>query len=183
MKIAIFYESYLGHTEQVARRIRDHLEGKGQNTSLLKCSEPASVRVARNADAVLIGTPIRAGKLHKKVIGFARRNAGRLREKRTGLFIVCLAGKESTPEALAEIRKYLDQFVALTGLAPTAKRAFGGALPYPKYNLILRYIMKKINQKHGGDIDTSRSYVYTDWDAVRGFAEEFIQNPGQEKRA
>jgi len=181
MKIAIFYESYLGHTEQVARRIRDHLETKGQSTSLLKCSEPASERVVKNSDAVLIGSPIRAGKLHKKVIGFVRRNAGQLREKRTGLFIVCLAGKESTPEALAEIRKYQEQFVELTGLAPAVSKAFGGALPYPKYNFFLRYIMKKINQKHGGDIDTSRSYVYTDWDAVRGFAEEFIQSPVRAK--
>ena len=36
--------------------------------------------------------------------------------------------------------------------------------------------MKKIARDKGSpDTDTSRDYVYTDWDRVRSFAEEFLE--------
>jgi menaquinone-dependent protoporphyrinogen oxidase len=34
-------------------------------------------------------------------------------------------------------------------------------------------VMKRIARKAGGDTDTTRDYVYTDWNDVRRFAEEF----------
>jgi menaquinone-dependent protoporphyrinogen oxidase len=48
-----------------------------------------------------------------------------------------------------------------------------GALPYTKYNVFIRWIMKRIARQEGGDIDTSRDYEYTDWKALRLFAGEF----------
>jgi menaquinone-dependent protoporphyrinogen oxidase len=33
--------------------------------------------------------------------------------------------------------------------------------------------MKRIVQKAGGDVDTSRDYEYTDWGDLRLFAEQF----------
>jgi len=44
-------------------------------------------------------------------------------------------------------------------------------------------MMKKIVSGHGSqDTDTGRDYIYTEWDGVRRFAEEFLvyveRNPG-----
>lgn len=178
MKIAICYESYLGQTEKVAGALREHVERTGNTVSLMRCRDRESSEKIRQADAVLVGSPIRAGKLHKKVIAFGKKNVDLLQKKKTGLFLVCLSAKDTTPESAAEIQKYLAQFVELTGLTPSIQRAFGGSLVYTRYNFVLRFIMKKINQKYGGDTDTSRDYEYTDWDAVRKFADEFSGAPG-----
>ena len=52
---------------------------------------------------------------------------------------------------------------------------FGGALLYTHYGFIKRLIMKKIAGDKGSlDTDTSRDYVYTEWDGVKRFAEDFL---------
>ena len=48
-----------------------------------------------------------------------------------------------------------------------------GALRYTHYNWLKRWMMKRIVTKAGGNTDTSRDYEYTDWAAVRAFADEF----------
>jgi menaquinone-dependent protoporphyrinogen oxidase len=51
---------------------------------------------------------------------------------------------------------------------------FSGGLPYTHMNFIMRHMMKKIvEDKSGIRTDTSRDYVYTEWDGVRRFAEDF----------
>ncbi|WP_433876215.1 hypothetical protein [Sinomonas atrocyanea] len=52
---------------------------------------------------------------------------------------------------------------------------FSGGLPYTHMNFIMRHMMKKIVEGKPGsmDTDTSRDYVYTEWDGVRRFAEDF----------
>jgi menaquinone-dependent protoporphyrinogen oxidase len=53
---------------------------------------------------------------------------------------------------------------------------FGGALLYRQYGILKRYMMKWIvRDKPGMSLDTSRDYVYTDWDQVKRFAEEFVE--------
>jgi menaquinone-dependent protoporphyrinogen oxidase len=53
---------------------------------------------------------------------------------------------------------------------------FGGALLYTQYGFIKRYVMKQITRHKGSsDTDTSRDYVYTDWESVKHFAEEFLE--------
>jgi menaquinone-dependent protoporphyrinogen oxidase len=50
-------------------------------------------------------------------------------------------------------------------------------LLYTQYGFFKRWIMKKIARDKGSpDTDTSRDYVYTDWDSVRRFAEEFLES-------
>ena len=174
MKIVICYGSYLGQTEKVASYLQEKLVDRGIDASLLKCQDPDSGVKAREADAVLIGSAIRAGKYHKKVLGFVKKNIEWLRVKKTGLFVVCLTAKSTDDQAQKEIQKYMGEFQEITGLSPALSRAFGGALVYTRYNFVLRYIMKRINQKYGGDTDTSKDFIYTNWDEVKSFADEFV---------
>ena len=73
-----------------------------------------------------------------------------------------------------ERQESLKDFEQRTGLCPVESTAFAGALLYTKYNFLNRGLMKSITQKEGGDIDTSRDFIYTDWDAVDNFANLFL---------
>ena len=44
---------------------------------------------------------------------------------------------------------------------------------YRKYGWLKRWIMKRLVAKAGGNTDASRNWVYTDWNDVRLFAEQF----------
>ena len=47
---------------------------------------------------------------------------------------------------------------------------------YTQYGFIKRQVMKKIVRDKPGNLstDTSRDYVYTEWDDVRAFTERFL---------
>ena len=49
---------------------------------------------------------------------------------------------------------------------------FGGALLYTRYGFIKRRMMRSIAEQGGLATDTSRDVDYTDYDAVRHFAED-----------
>jgi menaquinone-dependent protoporphyrinogen IX oxidase len=53
------------------------------------------------------------------------------------------------------------------------KFVFAGALAYSKYNFLVKWWMKRIAKKSGGETDTSKDYEYTNWNDVSRFAEDF----------
>ena len=52
---------------------------------------------------------------------------------------------------------------------------FAGALRYSRYGWLKRRLMRSIARREGGDTDTSRDHVYTDWDAVDRFAVDILR--------
>ena len=64
----------------------------------------------------------------------------------------------------------------MSGWHPTRVALFSGALLYTEYGFIKRAVMKKIAGDKPGALgtDTSRDYVYTEWDGVKTFAEDFL---------
>ena len=46
-----------------------------------------------------------------------------------------------------------------------------GALAYSKYNIFVRFIMKRIARRAGAPTDASRDYEFTNWPALDRFVE------------
>ena len=80
------------------------------------------------------------------------------------------AGPESEQRAA---RDRIKEFCLKTSWVPTLTASFGGAMSYTKYNLLLRWIMKRISQKKGGPTDTLKDHELTNWVDVEDFAREF----------
>jgi len=75
-----------------------------------------------------------------------------------------------------EAKGYMEEFTRETGWRPDMVGLFAGVLLYKQYGFIKRHMMKKIVRDKGNpDTDTSRDYVYTDWNDVRHFVEEFLE--------
>ena len=75
-----------------------------------------------------------------------------------------------------EAEGYVQQFEQQTGWRPTKIALFSGALLYTHYGFLKRHVMKKIAQDKPATskTDTSRDYVYTEWDGVKHFAENSL---------
>ena len=127
----------------------------------------------RAYDAVIIGASVHRGRHQTHVAEYVREQREALAKLPTAFYSVSLALRQNTDTGHQEAEGYAEEFLRLTSWRPDQVALFAGALAYTKYNLLLRWVMKRIARDKGGlDLDTSRDYVYTDWSVVRGFAEK-----------
>jgi menaquinone-dependent protoporphyrinogen oxidase len=63
----------------------------------------------------------------------------------------------------------IDVFVTETGWRPVRSLPVAGALAYSRYNVFIKFVMKRIARKAGAPTDTSRDYEFTDWAALARF--------------
>ena len=112
------------------------------------------------------------GRHDKRVVEFVQQNRALLDRLPSAFFSVSLAAHGDTEQA----EGYVEQFEHQTGWRPSKIALFSGALLYTQYGFVKRHLMKKIAQDKPGHLgtDTSRDYVYTEWDGVKQFAEDFV---------
>lgn len=170
-RVLIPYGTTEGQTAKIAEVIAEVLRDAGHE------AEPVDIKslvdtVPDGYGAAIVGASIHMGKHDKHAVEFVRHNRELLERVPSGFFSVSLAAHGDLEEA----EGYLEQFQQETGWRPAKVALFGGALLYTHYGFLKRRLMKKIAGDKPGHLgtDTSRDYVYTEWDAVRGFAEEFL---------
>lgn len=152
--------------EYIAYVIREH--GHEARTADLQTAGDA---LPDEYDAVIVGASVHMGKHEGVVTDFVRANKAALERLPSALFSVSLAvvGDEERAES------YVEKFEEETGWRPAHVGLFGGALLYSEYGFLKRHMMKRIVSGQGSpDTDMSRDYVYTEWDGVRRFAEDFL---------
>jgi menaquinone-dependent protoporphyrinogen oxidase len=106
-----------------------------------------------------------------------KRNRELLERVPSAFFSVSLTASDPDEEAAIETLTMLEKFFRETGWRPQRVETIAGALVYTQYNIFIRHMMKLI-VKHQGrtELDTSRDYDFTDWDAVERFAREFTRS-------
>ena len=121
----------------------------------------------------MVGDSIHAVHHSRPMIDYLQAHVVALNSMPSALFQVCLASAnpdlEHTETAHALVQELLDR----TGFDPDAVGLFAGALVYTQYGWFKRHVMRAIVKREGGDLDMSRDYDYTDWEAVARFAEDF----------
>lgn len=175
--LLLVYGTTEGHTALVAQRIAGTLERSGHDVELHESKEMQERPVTGSYDGVLIGGSVHAGDHQSSLREFVKRNRDALAQIPSAFFSVSLAAAGADAEALSEARVAVDKFIRETGWQPDQVELIAGALVYTQYNFFIRHLMKLI-VKHEGrtELDTSRDYDFTDWDAVERFAHEFAQS-------
>jgi menaquinone-dependent protoporphyrinogen oxidase len=123
--------------------------------------------------AVIVAASVHAERFQRSIRRWVRRYQTVLASRPNVLLGVCLAVVNRSPDVDKEIQAVLDRFVRDTGWRPAEIKIVAGALKYTQYGWLKRWMMRRIVAKHGGDVDVSRDYEYTDWDDVRAFADRF----------
>lgn len=169
--ISIVYGTGEGQSAKVAETIAGTLTERGHVTHTIDVSGgPIDLE---GADAVVIGSSIHFGKHHAGIVSFLEDHADRLARLPSAFFQVSLSSAVDDPDRRGEAARYVDELLEATGFEPDRIALFGGALRYSKYGLIKRAMLKRIAADVTGDTETSRDYEYTDWEAVRAFANDF----------
>ena len=172
-KILIAYGTSEGQTAKIAEQLAGFILAQGHDTVTADIARGAPAPAGYQA--VIVGASVHKGKHQRWVVDYVRRNRPALERLPSAFFSVSLAIQDGTEKGRREAEGYVETFVKETGWDPDKVGLFAGALVYTKYNFLLRWVMRRIARSRGSrDLDTGRDYVYTDPDAVKRFAEEFL---------
>ena len=171
MRIHIAYATEEGQTTKIADYIAEVVRAHGHRADTAEIGR-AKAGVPAGCDGVVVGSSIHMGKHDKHAAEYVRYNREALEKVPSAFFSVSLAAHGDEAEA----EGYVEAFENETGWRPEQVALFAGALPYTRYGFLKRHLMKKIAGDKPGSLgtDTSRDYVYTEWDGVRRFTEAFL---------
>lgn len=165
-KALILYSTVDGQTLKICNCIRDVFIENTQNVDLFSIddfSEDLSVY-----DKIIIGSSIRYGVHHEKIIDFINRHKQQLDSVTTAFFSVNLVArkpKKNTPST----NPYVVKFFKKIHWKPTVVEVFAGKLDYKKYTFFDRTMIQLIMWITKGPTDTNTEIEYTNWDKVKEF--------------
>jgi menaquinone-dependent protoporphyrinogen oxidase len=173
-RVLVVYGTTDGHTAKVAGAIAGTLRSRA--AVVVDVHKIGRTHCLPDGyDGVIIAAPVRGGKYQKSIRRWVRTHAAVLNAKTTAFVSVCLGVLQHDSAVDRTLTSIIDGFLDETGWQPVVTKRIAGALPYTRYNWLIRLLMKRIAAKAGGDIDTTRDYEYTDWQDLRTFAEQFGQ--------
>jgi menaquinone-dependent protoporphyrinogen oxidase len=176
MRILVPYGTTEGLTTKISEYVADVIRGHGHEAEAVNI-KGSGAPSPDTYDAAIVGASIHMGQHEDYVLDFVRKNRDALERLPSAFFSVSMAAHDNPEEA----EGYIEEFARETGWRPARVGLFGGALLYTQYGFIKRHLMKKIaRDKANPDTDTSRDYVYTEWDGVKHFVEEFLETLGPE---
>jgi len=172
--VLVAYGTWAGSTAEVAEEIGKTLREAGLSVD---------VKSARDVDdasaygGVVVGSGVRAGRLHPHVLKFLKAHGAALSEVPVAYFVVCLSMMKDTadndPDRLRsaaseeerrEAMGYLDGArQAAPEVEPVGMGLFGGVMDFSKLGVLMRFMMRTMKSPEGD---------YRDWDAIRAWARE-----------
>ncbi len=179
--LLIVYGSTEGQTERIADEMVRRLGELGHKARAFPVEAAPIGNELADYDGFIVGASVHMGHFSKEMGDWVKHNFTRLQRKPSAFFSVCLGILEKDLKTQREERRIVDDFLRENGWSPDLDTIFAGALAYSKYGLVKKQLMKVIAMRAGGDTDTTHDHEYTNWEAVRAFAERFaerFQKPG-----
>lgn len=136
MTTLVVYATKYGFTEQCAKVLAANLN---EEVRLINIANE-SINDISMYKKIIIGSPIYAGMLNKKVKKFCLENLGVLLNKKVGLFVTCsTAGKE----AIVQMEKAFEENLYESAVA---KNYFGGKIDLDKAGFFDKLIIKMVSK-------------------------------------
>jgi menaquinone-dependent protoporphyrinogen oxidase len=185
MRAAIFFATREGHTRRIAARLAADLESRGAVVDVYNVRTAGPIEWG-NYSTACVAASVHAGRHEREMIAFVKNHRAELERLSAAFVSVSLsqAGvqdaartEDQRRRAAADVQGMIDGFIKATGWHPARTLPVAGALLYTKYNVFIRFVMRRISRQAGGPTDTSRDYQFTDWGAVDRFVTELVTVP------
>jgi len=173
-RVLIVYASRNGQTGKVARCIAATIREQGHVPEIADAARLPEDLDLRQFGAVIVGSPVIGGGYMRPVVRFIRKHRALLARRPSAFFSVGLAVLSQTSDGRAQTMRLVEKLLARTGWRPEQVELIAGALPYTRYGPLVRWAMRRIVAKEGGDVDVTRDHEYTDWSAVDRFVRHFV---------
>ena len=165
MKKIFIYSSSNGQSLKICETLNEEKE-----SLILNIDRINSVNLD-NFDQIIIGASVKYGDHNKKIYNFVKNNKILLKRKKTVFFSVNATARKSEKNT-PNTNPYIIKFLKKTYWKPDHIGVFAGKIDFPNYNFLEKYIIKFIMWITNGPTDTTKTYEFTDWDAVKKFSRE-----------
>lgn len=167
VKIGIVYATVDGQTLKICNKLKEELH-KNNNLVEIYAIEDFNKEIS-SFNKLIIGSSIRYGVHHKKIIDFINTNKKQIDTIKTAFFSVNLVARKpekNTPET----NPYVVKFFKTIHWKPTIVEVFAGKLDYKKYPFFDRIMIQFIMWMTKGPTDKTVEIEYTNWSKVLKFS-------------
>jgi menaquinone-dependent protoporphyrinogen oxidase len=172
-ELPVFFATSEGQTRRIAERLVSLLHGYGFDSRAIDVAGPEAASIDwTSVRGALVGASLHVGRHQKAADRFVRANWVRLNDVPSAFFSVSMAAASKNDEEVAAAAKLARDFPRTRGWRPILVASLAGRLAYSQYNLLIRFVIKRISKKEGGPTDTTRDYEMTDWAQVERLAHE-----------
>ncbi|MBS1707927.1 MAG: protoporphyrinogen oxidase [Armatimonadetes bacterium] len=171
--ILLVYATTDGHTGKVAEFVADTFRKTGHIATLADAAAMMTGVDVASFDACILLGSVHQGHHQKSLVHFVQRHLASIDARPNAFLSVSLSAAAADEESRADTKAAVDSFVTETGWLPMVVQPVAGALLYTHYDWFKRVVMRVIAKSHGGDTDTHRDHVYTDWSRLRQFVVDF----------
>ncbi|PCH54339.1 MAG: menaquinone-dependent protoporphyrinogen IX dehydrogenase [Flavobacteriaceae bacterium] len=170
MKIGIVYATVDGQTLKICTKIKEKLLLNYNDVALYSVDD-FNEKIT-NFDKLIVGSSIRYGVHHKKIIKFINTHKLALETIKTAFFSVNLVARKSE-KSTPTTNPYVIKFFKTINWKPTLVEVFAGKLNYKKYPYFDRIMIQFIMWMTKGPTDKTVEIEYTNWDKVSEFSKTF----------
>ena len=177
MKTLILFSTRDGQTREIANVLAAELSGLSVESDVIDLNEAGNIRW-EGYERVVIGASIRYGHFSPVLDTFIKQHCEKLSRMASAFFSVNLVARKpekNTPQT----NGYTHKFLMRSPWQPDACAVFAGALRYPRYRWFDRLMIQLIMKMTGGETDTRKEVVYTNWQDVSVFAQKIAQLTGK----
>ena len=166
--MGILYATVDGHTLKISNKLKEQLLLNKQDIELFSIDE-FNGKVS-DYDKFIIGSSIRYGLHHKKIIEFIKTHKAELDEVKTAFFSVNLVARKPEKNK-PDTNPYVIKFFKTIDWKPTIVEVFAGMLDYKRYKPFDRIMIQFIMWMTKGPTDRNTVIEYTNWDKVKEFGD------------
>jgi len=162
-KIGILFATVDGQTLKICNFIKEELQQQNKNVEVFSIDNFNSD--IANFDTFVIGSSIRYGVHHEKIIDFIKNHKKELDATKTVFFSVNLVARKpekNTPET----NPYVIKFFKIIDWKPNIVEVFAGKLDYKKYPFWDRIMIQFIMWMTKGPTNKNTKIEYTNWEKV-----------------
>ena len=179
MKILILFSTRDGQTREIASSLASELKEQAFDVDVVNLHRAEAIAWA-DYDGVVIGASIRYGHFHSTLDSFVKKHQQALKQLPSAFYTVNLVARK--PEKRTpQTNSYTRKFLLSSPWQPDRCAVFAGALRYPRYSWYDRMMIRLIMKMTGGETDTRKEVVYTDWSQVASFAREIAHLTGDSR--
>jgi len=173
LKTLILFSTRDGQTREIASFIASELKEQGVDADVMNLHRAETIDWSLY-NKVVIGASIRYGHFHAALDAFVKKHHAELNALPGAFFSVNLVARK--PEKRTpQTNNYTRKFLLHSLWRPDHCAVFAGALRYPRYRWYDRFMIRLIMKMTGGETDTRKEVVYTDWKQVAAFAREIAR--------
>jgi menaquinone-dependent protoporphyrinogen oxidase len=176
VNVLIVYGTTEGQTRKIAAWTAAHLRERGRQVELRDSAALESDLKLGAFDAFIVAASVHQERHQDTIIDFVFAHHELLNTKPSAFISVSLSAVLEGEKT--EAQKYVDRFVSIVGWQPRITLLLGGALRFSEYDYFQEQIVKFIVMKGSGAASPERDYEFTDWNALAGFVDRFLETVG-----